>query len=195
MLLLLRRQAALIQTYGGSRRTRNRAGRFVTSPCITNRSVHGVKVPISSEEKTDSVSKGGRRRFDSPVQKKRAQRTAREFCAASPATSHVRSARTAAAVGAAFTTHAHSFLSRRTRNARAPTSPRSIGFCAIWESISSSSLAACCLRQGAPLVPVDRRGTLDISGALFCISGLRVIWGATSKDFTLKITWKPAIAT
>ena len=27
----------------------------------------------------------------------------------------------------------------RTRNARAPTSPRSIGFCAIWESISSSS--------------------------------------------------------
>ena len=29
--------------------------------------------------------------------------------------------------------------SNRTRNARAPTSPRSIGFCAIWESISSSS--------------------------------------------------------
>ena len=29
--------------------------------------------------------------------------------------------------------------SDRTRNARAPTSPRSIGFCAIWESISSSS--------------------------------------------------------
>ena len=31
--------------------------------------------------------------------------------------------------------------SDRTRNARAPTSPRSIGFCAIWESISSSSIA------------------------------------------------------
>jgi len=29
--------------------------------------------------------------------------------------------------------------SNRTRNARAPTSPHSIGFCAIWESISSSS--------------------------------------------------------
>ena len=29
--------------------------------------------------------------------------------------------------------------SDRTRNARAPTSPRSIGFCVIWESISSSS--------------------------------------------------------
>lgn len=29
--------------------------------------------------------------------------------------------------------------SDRTRNARAPTSPRSIGFCAIWDCISSSS--------------------------------------------------------
>ena len=33
-------------------------------------------------------------------------------------------------------------LPRLTRNARAPTSPRSIGFCAIWESISSSSSSA-----------------------------------------------------
>jgi len=43
---------------------------------------------------------------------KRAQRTARSFCAASPAISHVRSANTAAAVGAAFTTHVNSFPSR-----------------------------------------------------------------------------------
>ena len=32
--------------------------------------------------------------------------------------------------------------SDRTRNARAPTSPRSIGFCAIWDCISSSSSSA-----------------------------------------------------
>ena len=33
--------------------------------------------------------------------------------------------------------------SDRTRNARAPTSPRSIGFCAIWDCISSSSSSPC----------------------------------------------------
>ena len=37
--------------------------------------------------------------------------------------------------------------SDRTRNARAPTSPRSIGFCAIWESISSSSSSRCLVNQ------------------------------------------------
>ena len=46
-----RRRAALIQTYGGSRRIRNRAGHFVAPPCITIRSLYGVKVPVSSEEK------------------------------------------------------------------------------------------------------------------------------------------------
>ena len=34
---------------------------------------------------------------------------------------------------------ANTYLVRTSVNARAPTSPRSIGFCAIWESISSSS--------------------------------------------------------
>ena len=51
-----RRRVALIQTYGGSRIIRNRAGRFVAPPCITIRSFHVVEVPISPEEKTDSAS-------------------------------------------------------------------------------------------------------------------------------------------
>jgi len=41
---------------GGSRRIRNRAGRFVAPPFITNRSLHEVKIPVSSEEKADSRS-------------------------------------------------------------------------------------------------------------------------------------------
>ena len=49
-------RAELIKTYEGSRRTRNRAGRFVAPPCIMIRSFYVVKVPVLSEEKTDSAS-------------------------------------------------------------------------------------------------------------------------------------------
>ena len=51
-----RRRVALIQTYGGSRKIRNQAGRFVASPYTTKRSFHGVKIIVSSKEKTDSPS-------------------------------------------------------------------------------------------------------------------------------------------
>ena len=41
----------MIQTYGGSRRTRNRAGRFVAPPCIKIRSLYGQKCPYRSRRK------------------------------------------------------------------------------------------------------------------------------------------------
>jgi hypothetical protein len=52
-------------------------------------------------------------------------------------------------------------------NARAPTSPRSIGFCVIWESISSSSFESSCggsgyLRQSGAREPlVEPKGARD----------------------------------
>ena len=64
-----------------------------------------------SETQTPLVTSGGLSKDGADLtfqcNKKRAQRTSRAFCAASPATSHVRSAHTAAALGAAFTTHVH----------------------------------------------------------------------------------------
>jgi len=121
-----RQWAALIKTHGGSRRTQNRAGRFVAPSCITiRRSLYGEKCPYRPRGKltrqaqrqhhAGEAAPPSRPRVDPPIpmqQKKRAERTARAFCAASPATSHMRSAHTAAAVGAAFTTHAHPFPSR-----------------------------------------------------------------------------------
>jgi len=59
-----------------------------------------------------NLSKGGANLTFQCSKIKRAQRTARAFCAALPATSRLRSAHTAAAAGSTPTTHAPSFLSR-----------------------------------------------------------------------------------
>ena len=57
-----------------------------------------------------------------------------------------------------------------TRNARAPTSPRSIGFCAIWESISSSSMCPCQIFEATP--PGAAPGPPDKKlGPVFVASG------------------------
>ena len=65
--------------------------------------------------------------------------------------------------------------SDRTRNARAPTSPRSIGFCAIWDCISSSSSSISKLSKISkdPMPGVRRRRALSsLPGRLF-LTGVR----------------------
>ena len=51
--------------------------------------------------------------------------------------------------------------SDRTRNARAPTSPRSIGFCAIWDCISSSSFLAPTQRDEAQRIKLQYRTSVS----------------------------------
>jgi len=169
------------------------AERFVAPPCITNRSLHWVKVPVPSEEKADSASSTpAPRRRRSPYAKTRVTPSIRIFSEAAfpssrapPALGKEELIRKEGYAGWALARarrlkfqcnknelkELHENFAQcypRPQTCVRPTQPRLLE----QRHDPCPFIPACCLRQGAPRVPIDRRGALVALCSAFwaCVS-------------------------